>query len=433
MNTRSFILIVIFVIAFNAAVGQPNDSEQKKAGVKTYWFLSGTVVDSEHNTPLEFASIGVLNRAQGTLTNTSGSFVLRLSSVSQSDTVLISMIGYTSVKLGISENVKDVVIKMTPHMVLLKEVEVTDKRVTIDDIFKQIKSRVKLNYPVEDYSMECFYREIKKSNGTYQSLLEAALVIRDKGYNNLRSVESGFIREVRGSSTFTNQFSSFWQENNLLKGTLGLNAVRHPSSTPNVFGEDVYQLSGISTLNDKQVYVLVSDIIKNDCWQRTLYVDVETYAIYRSEEVIKNFEVSWKVDGSDSIYLRLSKGTSVLEFKTFNDKLYLSHIRHDVENEYFNSLTNKVLERFTIINDLLVNDIYEDSEEQTDGLKAVENYALELQVTPYNDLFWHQYNSIKQTPLESEIMNDLLKKGTLNDQFKKSSQKTVTRKKGRDQ
>lgn len=385
--------------------------------------LSGSVIDAENLMPLAFASISVLKKAKGTITNTSGSFVLNLPSGFQSDTLQISMMGYSPVRIPIYRSDDNIIIKMKPQPVMLKEVEVTNKRITVEDIFQEIRSRIKLNYPVEEYAMECFYREIKKENNTYQSLLEAALLIRDRGYDQPKSHEDGYIREVRGSSKFINRFSNFWQEDNLLRETLGLNAVRHHSSTPNVFGENSYQLQGITKLNDKEVYVLISDIIKNDCWQRTLYVDVETYAIYRSEETIKNFELSWKVENKDSVYMRLTSGTSVFDFKAYNDKLYLNHIRHEVENEYFNPLTKKIYGKFTIINELLVNDIYEDPRTHIKGLKRVENLALELQVTPYNEAFWQNFNAIKQTPIESKIMSDLLEKGTLDVQFTKSAQK----------
>jgi hypothetical protein len=395
--------------------------------------ISGTVVDAENSQPLSFASVAILNKAKGTITNTSGSFELSIPIDFQNDTLVISMMGYRNVKTPIAVNLIDLLVKMQPEPFMLKEVEVMGQRITVEDIFKEIRLRIKTNYPVEEYAMECFYREIKKEDETYRSLLEAALVIRDRGYDQTKSQELAYLREVRGSSKFVNRFSSFWQENNLLRETLGLNAVRHPSSTPKVLGGDRYQLQGTSTVNDREVYVLVSDIKPDDCWQRTLYVDVETYAIHRSEESIRNFALSWKVDDNDSVYMRLTKGTSMFDFKTISGKLYLNHIRHEVENEYFNPKTKVILQHFTIINDLVVNDIYLSSKVQTEGLKKVENRALELQVTPYNESFWKQYNSIKQTPLENKIMNDLLREGALNDQFKKSAtEKPVRKKSGKD-
>jgi CarboxypepD_reg-like domain len=419
---RVYVMIVTFLFTVGRYVSAQNSGN--------FVLISGTVTDAENSEPLSFASVVISNKPNGTITNSSGSFDLRLPADFQNDTLVISMMGYRSVKLPIAGDQTDIVVKMQPEPVMLKEVEVTGRTITVDEIFKEIRSRIKSNYPVEEYAMECFYREIKKENETYRSLLEAALVIRDKGYNQSKSQEVAYIREVRGSSKLVNHFSDFWQENNLLRETLGLNAVRHPSSTPKVLGGDRYQLKGTSIINSREVYVLISDIKPDDCWQRTIYVDVDTYAIHRSEEAIRNFDLSWKVGGKDSVYMRLTKGVSLFDFKTINGKLYLNHIRHEVENEYFNPISNVSLQRFTIINDLVVNDIYESSNVGTEGLKKVENRALELQITPYNKNFWQSYNGIKQTPLESKVMNDLVREGALADQFNKSADENTLRKKG---
>lgn len=396
-----------------------------------YSVISGTVVDAENNEPLPYASIAVVNKALGTITNASGAFELNGDNDLSGDSLIVSMMGYRNRKIVIDLPAAGMIIKMQQQPLTLKEIEVTSKRINTDDIFKEIRSRVSVNYPVADYMMECFYREIKKENETYRSLLEAALVIRDKGYDKPKTPEVAYLREIRGSSKFVNQYSSFWQENNLLKETLGLNAVRHPSSTPKVLGGDRYQLQGTTILNDREVYVLISDMKPDDCWQRTLYVDVETYAIYRSEESIRNFTPSWKLDGKDSVYLRLTKGTSTFDFKMHNNRLYLNHIRHEVENEYFNPVTKATLQRFTIVNDLVVSNIYAASDTITRGLKKVENHALEQQVTPYNEIFWKHYNGIKQTPLEGKIMADLIKAGKLNEQFERSGKEKPAKKKNR--
>lgn len=426
MNKARLFVLIVFLIS-SECVKTAGAQNPKGNSLLT---ISGTVVDAENNTPLSFASVAIVNKGKGTITNASGSFELSIPQNFQNDTLVISMMGYRSTKTPISSHRSDMLIKMVPQPVMLKEVEVTDERITVDDIFKEIRQRVKINYPVEEYAMECFYREIKKEDETYRSLLEAALVIRDKGYDQQKSQEIAYLREVRGSSKFVNKFSDFWQRNNLLRETLGLNAVRHPASTPKVFGGDRYQLQGTTTINDREVYVLISDIKPDDCWQRTLYVDVETYAIHRSEEAIRNYALSWKLADKDSVHMRLTRGTSMFDFKTINGRLYLNHIRHEVENEYFIPETKVVLQRFTIINDLVVNDIYESAKVKTEGLKKVENHALEMQVTPYNESFWKQYNGIKQTPLESKIMKDLVREGELNEQFMRSAKEKDVKKKG---
>ena len=83
-------------------------------------------------------------------------------------------------------------------------------------------------------------------------------------------------------------------------------------------------------------------------------------------------------------------------------------------------MTNTVLQQFTIINDLVATEINISSKLETAGLRKVEDRSLESQITPYNAEFWMHYNGIKQTPLESKVMNDLIQESSLPDQFQKS-------------
>jgi hypothetical protein len=45
------------------------------------------------------------------------------------------------------------------------------------------------------------------------------------------------------------------------------------------------------------------------------------------------------------------------------------------------------------------------------------NYGLQYQNYPYNQVFWDNYNVIKETPLDREILDDLEKVVPLEKQF----------------
>ncbi|HZY80009.1 MAG TPA: carboxypeptidase-like regulatory domain-containing protein [Cyclobacteriaceae bacterium] len=388
--------------------------------------VSGTVVDSATGDPLPYATVSLVGKAIGTITNTDGSFDLHISQTNPSDTLMISMIGYARQKMSVNTPIVGQTIRLKQQAFQLDEVVV----VSVDEIFKKIKARVENNYPVDNYYMESFYREIKKYNDEYKSLLEAAVVIEDKGYNHLKTGEDAFVREIRGSSKFVNVYADFWQTNNLLRETLGLNAVRHPTSVPSVYGKFPYKLRGTTKLFDRPVYILASDTAHNEGWLRTIYVDTETYAIYRSEEQVVRRSVTWKVDNRDSVHERIIKGISVFDFRPVNGKLYLNYIRHEVEAEYYNPSTKKIYDRFTSINELVVTDVHRDTK-AVKLLSPIKNIALEQQVTPYNEKFWANYNAIRKTPLELEVMKDLTKGTSLQEQFIQSGTGTQSTKKKR--
>jgi hypothetical protein len=399
MNRINFIIVALIATTLPDAFAQT--------------IITGTVFDSKDSKPIEFAAVSVRGKSIGTITNAVGEFSLHLSKEASNDTLYISMIGYSPVAMPMSTILGHLTINMKEQAVMLDEVQITGTKLNIDDIFKGIRSNLKKNYPVDEYAIECFYREIKKEDGVYKSLLEAALVVTDKGYDHLKSQESAYVREIRGSNKYINPYSDFWQQDNLWGETIRLNAVRHAENIPSVFGKNTYQLQEVVMYNDREVYVLVSDPIKEFAWQRTMYVDVDTYAIYRSEERIVNTSVSWKVADNDTISFRMTQGTGVFDFKEYKGKLYANHLRFEAANQYFNTTTGKIYATFTIINDLMVNQVYDDAKAVTSGLKKLENTTLDLQLTRYNENFWSNYNAVLQTPLEEEVMKDLMKGGKI--------------------
>lgn len=375
--------------------------------------VSGKVIDAQTGEAIEFAAVGIKGKSRGTITNALGVFQLSIPGDAMHDTLQFSMVGYHRIFMPVEGFHNSAVVKLTEAPMLLNEVVITDKPITAEYILKSINANLRKNYPVDAYALECFYREIKKENDRYISLLEAALVVNDKGYDQQKSAEIAFVREIRGSNRYVNRFSDFFQTNNLWRETMGLNAVRHPASRPSVFGKDKYQFRGTSMLNDKEVYVLVSHGQSGAKWQRTIYVDVNNYTLYRSEEVVINPNISWSENGSDTLSMRVTKGTSVFDFKEFKGRWYLQHLRFEAENEYFNPKSGKSFQKFTIINDLTVVDIYPNPNEITGSLPRLQEKALELQLTPYNETFWKNYNAVLQTPLEEKVMNDLMTDGEM--------------------
>src|SRR5688500_16948032 len=95
---KIYLFILVFFLIFNVCVRTARGQNSKSNSVLS---ISGTVVDAENSKPLSFASVGILNKANGTITNTSGLFELSIPKDFQNDTLVISMMGYLSVKTPI--------------------------------------------------------------------------------------------------------------------------------------------------------------------------------------------------------------------------------------------------------------------------------------------------------------------------------------------
>ena len=89
MNKSSLLLLISFV-----SLNVVTTSAQT---------LRGRITDQADGKPLEFVNVGVLHRGTGSVTDQDGVFVFRTDSVLNTDTLRISMLGYTTVNMTVGE------------------------------------------------------------------------------------------------------------------------------------------------------------------------------------------------------------------------------------------------------------------------------------------------------------------------------------------
>jgi hypothetical protein len=96
--------------------------------------ISGSVIDLENNSEIQYVNIGIMNKSIGTVSNSKGVFTLKLNDKSNlKDTLVFSHIGYKTKKMLVSSLIgKNNSIELEPLSNELKEVVVT---------FKQPKSK----------------------------------------------------------------------------------------------------------------------------------------------------------------------------------------------------------------------------------------------------------------------------------------------------
>lgn len=65
--------------------------------------LRGRITDQDTNEPLEFVNVGVLHRERGSVTDAQGVFSFQADSIFDSDTLRVSMLGYSTVNMTVGE------------------------------------------------------------------------------------------------------------------------------------------------------------------------------------------------------------------------------------------------------------------------------------------------------------------------------------------
>ncbi|MCX2838117.1 carboxypeptidase-like regulatory domain-containing protein [Salinimicrobium sp. MT39] len=89
--------------------------------------ISGLLIDSETNNPVEFANMGVVNKNKGTVSNLDGKFKIKFPKAFASDSLTISHVNYQTVRIPIKTS-KNLVIQLQPNENKLSEVIVTNRK-----------------------------------------------------------------------------------------------------------------------------------------------------------------------------------------------------------------------------------------------------------------------------------------------------------------
>jgi hypothetical protein len=150
--------------------------------------LKGRVFDKITTAPLAYASVYVSNSGTGVATNQFGEFTFHIASDLETSLLQISYIGYKKLFINISFLKPDTIYNfgMVSEIKNLMEVEITGKKgPSAADIVKIAISRIPKNYPQNKFLLHCYYRDyIKdKNKKDYKNLIEAAVIIEDRGFD----------------------------------------------------------------------------------------------------------------------------------------------------------------------------------------------------------------------------------------------------------
>jgi len=152
------------------------------ADSEEYQIVSGLIMDREFNEPIPYASVSILNKAFGTITNTEGKFELKIPPKYQHERIVVSCLGYQRELLDStllpSENL---LITLNPINIRLKEIKV--RAIKPMWVMEQMVDHIPLNYPTQSRLMTAFYREVLTQDDAYINVSEAVLEVLKAPYN----------------------------------------------------------------------------------------------------------------------------------------------------------------------------------------------------------------------------------------------------------
>lgn len=378
--------------------------------------ISGKVLDQATEEPLPFASVGIAGKSISTITNLQGEFDFHLPSEYRNEVLVISMLGYNNFEAPVWSLLGDGIqtIHMTKSTTVLNEVVVTDS-LAGNDIMRIALSRIEINYPMQPFLLDGFYRDVKKVGGTYISLLEAAVKIYDENYseprNKARLRERVQLVEVRQSLGYENKFTPFFDQTNLLEDLLLNNDIRYRQLSPDDDLLKSMTREADSYYNGHAIYV----VSHTKGFLLRFFIDKDDYSIVHMEyETTHNDEIISKRKELYSKFVGIKK---IIDFKKYQDKMYLNFMTINSKINWYDINTDELKFETELYQQLLINKVQPDTRNRIGSTEKMRNYGLQYQDHPYNKKFWEDYNVIKETPLDKKVLNDLEKLAPLDKQF----------------
>jgi hypothetical protein len=378
--------------------------------------ISGKVIDRETKDPMPFASVYIKGKSIGTVTNLYGEFDFHIPDEYRNEILVTSMLGYSNFESPVWSliSLSAVTIELNASPIVLQEVLVKDS-LSGGDILRLAIHHIANNYPSKPFSMEGFYRDVKKVGGTYISLLEAAVQIYDEGYdvprNKFKLREGVRLLEVRKSIGYESKFTSYFDQDNLLEDLLLHNNIRYRQIEDR---EEMYasmKREKNSFYNGHEIYV-VSHV--HDYYLK-IFIDKDNYSIVHLEyEATTSNEI---IERKKNLVSRFAGLRKTIDFKMVDNKMHLNFITITSKVNWHDIKTNELKFETELFQQLLINKVTTTTNERIGSVERMRNYGLQYQDLPYNKEFWDQYNLIKETPLDKKILEDLEKAGPLDKQF----------------
>jgi len=389
------------IISRKVNSGSLKTSENDSIPIK-YFFLKGKVVEPKKGNPIRYASVSLLNKPTGTITNYDGDFLLKIHPDNILDTLVFSCIGYKQMIIEASKILDEDIFILQPMTIRIREVKVT--ATTPNQLLENIRKNVAKNYSNHNKLLTAFYRETIRQDGDYINVSEAILEILKAPYTNFKN---DVVRLKKGrKSPDVKPFQ--WVNFKLQGGPFSITTLDVVKTMERFIDKNYeelykYKISKVIWYNNIPVYVLEfqpASTLHFPYFVGELFVHRETFAIVHAEF---KYDKSGLRKAAQTMIKKKPRGVKArpsfvqytVNYQQYQGKWHLVTAQASVKVK-IRSKRDRLNSEFHSVSDLLITDI-----QPTDLKKFTRNEAIRPRdvfvemIDEYDQDFWGNYNIIR--------------------------------------
>jgi hypothetical protein len=368
-----------------------------------YFFLSGKILDRRKENPVRYATISILNKPIGTISNNDGEFLLKLHPRYINDSLIISSMGYAQVFMPANQLLDEDLILLDPISIRIREVKVTP--ISPEKLLENIRANLDNNYTGYPKLMNAFYRETVRQDGQYINVSEAVVEILKAPYHN--TFRDDLVRLLKGrQSPDVQPFK--WMNFKLQGGPFTITQLDVVKTMENFISGQYehlykYKISRVLWYTENPVYVLEFEPVSGADFHGfigELFVHRETFAIVHARF---GFNRSGLKRATPILVKRTPPGVNArpsfveyqVNYQQYQGKWQLATARASIKFK-IRSRRDNINSEFHSISELLITDIQPTDLKRfrRDESFTKRDIFVEM-IGNYDAEFWGNYNIIK--------------------------------------
>jgi CarboxypepD_reg-like domain len=314
--------------------------EDEAINIEPFIFIKGVVSDKLTRRPLQFSSVSVFNKEIGTISNTDGSFVLKVPWEYRNDSIAFSFMGYITKFIPVLDFTdKRKIVFLQQQYIPIQEIIIRNAQPLT--LLRKSYDKKTANYSTSPVILNSFYREAVKKGNNYVLYSEALIDIYKSAYSNNLSNDQVRLKKSRKVVDYVNLDTVLLKLKAGVNSTLLLDFIKNPISfyTPEHYVKYHYQIIDITNFNKKLAYVLEFEqfgFVTDPYYQGKIYIDVSSYAVLGAEFEINKTKINkaahlFVVKKTRNIDVRPVYAKYRVEYREYKGIHYLSYARGDLK------------------------------------------------------------------------------------------------------